>query len=102
MAAASSSALIRSELVRSSAERISIPEESRFQFLDYFWSFSGIGTGIGAKMNRKGIVFSDSQFHISEIGKGNLDSRFLILRNHLSTITNMLLADDKNCRWYKL
>ena len=36
-----------------SAETIPIPEESRFQFIDHF---SGIGTGIGAEMNQKGIM----------------------------------------------
>ena len=49
--------LTRAMAVVASAETILIPEQLGFQFLAYFWHYAGIGTGIAAKTNKKGIVF---------------------------------------------
>ena len=67
------------------AETIPIPEKSRFRFLDLFWEFCRNWYRNQSQNESKRNRFSDSRFLISEIGKINRDSRFLILRNRLST-----------------
>ena len=69
---------------------ILIPKESQFRFLDCFWPFflESIPELL-AKRIVKGIVF-DSKLLLSENGKRNWDSRFLILRNRHSTIVHPL------------
>ena len=71
-----------SERLNFSAETIPTPEESQFRFLDLFGHFAGIGTGIGAKMNQKRIVFPIHNSSIQREAKGimNHDSFCLSLK----------------------